>query len=563
MFLLIDDKKDNLVSLSALIKNFYPGCRIITALSGIKGIELALSGEPDIIILDLQMPHMDGFMVCEELKKETKTKHIPLIMLTARFVQKEDRIKGLGLGAISFLTKPIDDGDLFAQLKVALRIRKAEDKLRENIDQLEVSVDEKSVQAKESEKKFQFLLENASVGIGITAKNGKVFYANETMCRITGYSSDEIKKVNLADTYVNPDDSKKIFKIISKDGFVENFELEFYNKKKKMYWASFSIKQIMFDNLDAFLTVLIDITDRKQAEQSLKKAEAELKHTIEVVPGIIAKANAHTGYFTECNPALSTILGFSSKEFLVRPFIEFIHPDDRQSTIDEVEKQLKGIPVARFENRYICKDGSYKWLEWRATAADKKGIVYAAAIDVTVRKQAEEALRENEKRYKELIEKAGIAILIDNREGNFTYFNETFSELFGYSVEETKELSIQKLVHPEDVDWVMKMHKERIKAKKTLSRYEFRGIRKDGSVVHLEADIAGVIEGKSIIGTRSYIWDISKRRQAEQTLKKKMNDLERFNRLTVNRELKMIELKQEVNDLRNKAGLEKKYTITG
>jgi len=133
LFLLIDDQKDNLVSLGALIKIFFPGCRIISAMSGIKGIELALSEDPDVIILDIQMPQMDGFTVCEELKKKTRTGHIPVIMLTARSVQKEDRIKGLEMGAISFLTKPIDDGDLFAQLKVALRIRRAENMLRENI----------------------------------------------------------------------------------------------------------------------------------------------------------------------------------------------------------------------------------------------------------------------------------------------------------------------------------------------------------------------------------------------------------------------------------------------
>jgi PAS domain-containing protein len=98
---------------------------------------------------------------------------------------------------------------------------------------------------------------------------------------------------------------------------------------------------------DGFAVAWRDITERKQAEQSLQEAEAELKHTIEVVPCIIAKANARTGYFTHCNPALSSILGFSSEEFLARPFIEFVHPDDRQSTINEVEKQLKGSPVAR------------------------------------------------------------------------------------------------------------------------------------------------------------------------------------------------------------------------
>ncbi len=132
-----------------------------------------------------------------------------------------------------------------------------------------------------------------------------------------------------------------------------------------------------------------DITERKQVEQSLLEAEAELKHIIEVVPGIIAKVNAHTGYFTYCNPALSGILGFSPEEFLARPFIEFVHPDDRQRTINEVEKQLKGSPLAMFENRYICKNGSYKWLEWRATAADENEVIYAAATDITERKAAE------------------------------------------------------------------------------------------------------------------------------------------------------------------------------
>ena len=140
-----------------------------------------------------------------------------------------------------------------------------------------------------------------------------------------------------------------------------------------------------------------DITERKRWERKLREAEAELAHTIEVVPGIIATANAHTGRFTHCNPASSSILGFSSEEFLSRPFIEFVHPDDRQSTIDEVERQLKGGSVARFENRYICKDGSYRWLEWRATAADEKGVVYAAATDITERLALEVHVRQSQK----------------------------------------------------------------------------------------------------------------------------------------------------------------------
>ena len=176
---------------------------------------------------------------------------------------------------------------------------------------------------------------------------------------------------------------------------------------------------------------LLDITERKQAEQSLQEAEAELRHTIEIVPGIIAKANAHTGYFTHCNPALSSILGFSAEEFLARPFIEFIHPDDRQATIDEVEKQLQGSPVARFENRYVCKDGSYKWLEWMATEADEQGLVYAAATDITERKQAEKALAHSHDLMRYIIEHSRGCVAVHDRDLNYIYVSQSYLDDYG------------------------------------------------------------------------------------------------------------------------------------
>ncbi len=136
--------------------------------------------------------------------------------------------------------------------------------------------------------------------------------------------------------------------------------------------------------------------ERKQAEEKLRDAEENLKNTFDISPGLICIANANTGYFTDCNPAVTRILGVSVEEFTSRPFMEFIHPDDRQRTVDEVTKQLKGSSVANFENRYRCKDGSYKWLAWQATEADKNGKVHAVATDITERKRVEEALRKSE-----------------------------------------------------------------------------------------------------------------------------------------------------------------------
>jgi len=83
------------------------------------------------------------------------------------------------------------------------------------------------------------------------------------------------------------------------------------------------------------------------------------------------------------NGVWSETLGYPSDELLARPYLEFVHPDDRAATIAEASKLADGFPTVHFRNRYRCKDGSYKWLAWTATAAMADGTIYAAARDVT------------------------------------------------------------------------------------------------------------------------------------------------------------------------------------
>ncbi len=138
--LAIDDKRDNLITLSALLKNLMPDCALVTAQSGREGIEKALAEHPDVILLDVRMPDMDGFETCRRLMADAGTKDIPVIMITAAKADAENRIKGLECGANAFLSKPIDPTELVSQVKVALRIKKAEDALRRERNALEERV---------------------------------------------------------------------------------------------------------------------------------------------------------------------------------------------------------------------------------------------------------------------------------------------------------------------------------------------------------------------------------------------------------------------------------------
>lgn len=97
-----------------------------------------------------------------------------------------------------------------------------------------------------------------------------------------------------------------------------------------------------------------------------------------------------TGYFKRLNPAWERTLGFSREELMSKPMFEFVHPDDRARTLEQNRQVRGGGQALSFENRYICKDGSYRWLLWNSTADPDRQLIYAVARDMTARKQADE-----------------------------------------------------------------------------------------------------------------------------------------------------------------------------
>ena len=142
------------------------------------------------------------------------------------------------------------------------------------------------------------------------------------------------------------------------------------------------------------------------------------------------------------------------------------------------------------------------------------------------RKRLQKEWNISEDYYKDLVEKAGIAILIDKTDGTFEYFNSTFAEMFGYGIDEMNNQKIQTLVHPEDIEGVIGYHNARLHGKNVPARYEFRGVKKDGSTIFLEVDAVVLKRGKKIHGTRSYLRDITDRKRMEEALKKAHDRLE-------------------------------------
>ncbi len=143
------------------------------------------------------------------------------------------------------------------------------------------------------------------------------------------------------------------------------------------------------------------------------------------------------------------------------------------------------------------------------------GDVFVNALE---RKVSELAMRESEERYRDLVEKAGLAIVMDAEDGTFHYFNHRFADLFGYTESEMSGQKMKDLIYPDDLNAVLKIHKRRFQNKKAPNRYEFRGVQKNGGIIYLEVDVVSLKMKDQMIATRSYIWDVSHRVQAEQAV---------------------------------------------
>jgi signal transduction histidine kinase/DNA-binding response OmpR family regulator len=171
--LVIDDKQDNLIIASAMLKNQIADCTLLLARTGAEGIEKAKIESPDVILLDILISDMDGYEVCRKLKEGADTNHIPVIMLTAAKTGYEGRIKGLETGADAFLTTPINESELIAQVKVTLRVKKAEDQLRIDKYLLEKIVTERTRALEDSRR--ELAIRNRIADIFLTVADEEVF----------------------------------------------------------------------------------------------------------------------------------------------------------------------------------------------------------------------------------------------------------------------------------------------------------------------------------------------------------------------------------------------------
>ena len=356
--LAIDGNRDNLMSLKALVAGILPHSKVLTALNGPEGIELASAEDPDVILLDIVISEMDVFELCRRLKGDEKLRHIPVVFLTALKTDRKRRIMALEAGAEGFLAIPFDETEFTAQIRAMAKVKEAnvlkrqkqvslaalvvertseleqelarrrgvEAELREANKRLQLSQNaalnllgelkeeidarKKGEEAlRESESRMRSIFRVAPTGIGVVCDRVLVD-VNSRVCEMTGYAREELVGKCAALLYATPEEftqagSEKYRQISEKGtGSVETIWKQKDGTLINIILSSTPID--CSDHAKGVIFTALDITARKRAEAEREKLQAQLiqSQKMEVV-GQLAGGVAH-----DFNNILTAIIGF-------------------------------------------------------------------------------------------------------------------------------------------------------------------------------------------------------------------------------------------------------------
>jgi PAS domain S-box-containing protein len=196
--LIVDDNENNLFTLRALIKR-HMDVEVLEASSGQEALDIALHDPRiDLIVLDVQMPEMDGFQTATMLKVRQKTRDIPIIFLTAAYKTDEFQQKGYDVGAADYLLKPIDDNQLINKISTYLRLIEKERDLNR---QLEIKVEERTRELRLANTYLENVIGNMGEALLLLDPEGRIKSANPTACRMLDYSEADLVGMAIGDVF--------------------------------------------------------------------------------------------------------------------------------------------------------------------------------------------------------------------------------------------------------------------------------------------------------------------------------------------------------------------------
>jgi PAS domain S-box-containing protein len=274
--LIVDDRKENLFLLEAITKHIK--VNLIKALSGAEALEKTNGIELALAIIDVRMPEMDGYELAMKLNKDRLGDKVPVIFLTAEYFNEAEVSKGYDSGAVDYIFKPINRQILLSKINVFLDLFGQKQTIIGNALQLGKYADdltESNFSLKKSETKYRNYIDYAPDGVFVTDEIGHFLEVNDAVCRITGYSKNELLQMSVLDMLneTSQEEIKRQFRNSPKSGILKA-DLSFIHKDGSNRWWSLNAVELDEKRILAFTK---DITSRKKMEEDLKSSLNQLQ----------------------------------------------------------------------------------------------------------------------------------------------------------------------------------------------------------------------------------------------------------------------------------------------
>ncbi|PIV20614.1 MAG: hypothetical protein COS40_11675, partial [Deltaproteobacteria bacterium CG03_land_8_20_14_0_80_45_14] len=401
--------------------------------------------------------------------------------------------------------------------------------LRQRVKELERCEEER----KRTEEIFLDLFNATEEVVILMDREGIILGANKNAARLYVVPMERLPGTSIYDLI--PSDRVKSSKGKVKTVLETRKPVRFEGKLEEKVFENW-LYPVLYDGSEVQRIAIYvrDITERKRLEAILKQTEEKYRNIYEnAIEGIFQIGP--DGRFISANPSLAHIHGYDSPEELMKTAKTiasiYVNPDDHHRLMNVLFEQGA---VQNYEAKMYRKDGSLQWISTNVRLerdGQGKTLYYEGTMmDITNRKMVEEALAESEARYRTAIENSNDPIAII-RGDKIQYVNRRFVEIFGYGEpEDVHGKPVLLVVHPDDRDKVITINQRRQRGEPVPSRYEFKGITKDGKVIYIEVSAASIVYR----GTPEYLVylrDITERKAAEEALS---NERNRFRTLSEN-----------------------------
>lgn len=370
--LLVDDNEKNIFALEQILAK--PDRNLIRANSGKEALKTVLNREIDLIILDVQMPDMDGFEVAQILKSSKRTKDIPLIFASAERKEQQFMIKGFEEGAIDYLHKPLNKEITEAKVAVLLKMHLQKKELVEKNLILE---------------KYALLINNSADLICIiNAETLKVEEVNNAITVMLGYSIEEIKGTSLL-FYLTDEYRTKIQKLAQSDKKQFSFETQIYSRTRSIKWLHWNV----INKNGLWFANARDITEMKEVEELKNYLAAVVKQSNDAI-----YLHNTDGKIISWNNGAEKIYGFTEAEGLNMKIWNIVPEYLVKETQDVVNSILQGEQIQSLETKRITKYGKIIDVVFSASViTDSNHELKSVAIterDITQQKKSEQEIKQ-------------------------------------------------------------------------------------------------------------------------------------------------------------------------